>query len=442
MTIEQHQPGLRLWIDGKPIEDSGAWVLQLEVDERADEASTIRMTVDMSPVSGDPQGDWDVLEHGTFAQEHEIPDFGLLRRVTVQFSLLSDAADEADIKGTVFDGFITGVEAVFGESRVPDSSLQLTGLDASCLMHLETVTRTWDGLSDAQIARQLFEKYGFATRPGSGPDATIEDSGLNRVEDRASLVQRGTDAEFLRHLSRRNGFEVHVEPAQGSVREGPHPAADVVGHFHSPRVDVGEQPPVNLFPRDAPSLIDFRARYDSLQPTRILGWHIDERTRKVQRANVVEPGYGRMGTHSRAKVMQERLAIIRPVRKPIGSPNGSAVASASNTADVPFEPIDLQSFEVPHTDTELASLARADFRLADWFVMGMGTVQCERYPAIVRAGRPIGVRGAGHLLDGRWYVQAVRHRWGVDPEAPEEEQAIRRYEADVTLVRNALGGAG
>jgi hypothetical protein len=51
------------------------------------------------------------------------------------------------------------------------------------------------------------------------------------------------------------------------------------------------------------------------------------------------------------------------------------------------------------------------------------------------------VSGAGHLLDGIWYVQGVRHRWGVDPAAPEREQRIRRYEADVTVVRNALGGA-
>jgi hypothetical protein len=39
-------------------------------------------------------------------------------------------------------------------------------------------------------------------------------------------------------------------------------------------------------------------------------------------------------------------------------------------------------------------------------------------------------------------VQAVRHRWGVNPEMPEAEQVVRRYEADVTLVRNALGGLG
>ena len=438
MTERQRHPGLRLWLDGRPLEGLGEWVLQLEVDERADEASTFRMTVDMSPISGDrADGDWDVLEHGTFADEHRVPDFRLLRRVTVELGLASADPAEAEVSATVFDGYVTGVEPVFGESRVPDSMLVLTGMDASCLMHLETVTRTWDGMTDAAIAREIFEKYGFAARPGSGPDATVEDAGLDRVRDRASLVQRGTDAEFLRLLARRNGFEVYVEPAGGPVHEGAHPATDVVGHFHPSRVDAEEQPAVNLFPRDAPSLIDFRARYDGLQPTRILGWHIDERSRKVQRVAVTDPGYGRMGTHGRGDVMRERLAAIQPVRRRSGSTSTPGAAG-----DAPFEPVDFQSADVPHTDTELSSLARADYRLADWFVVGTGTVQCERYPTIVRPRRPIRVLGTGHLLDGRWYVQGVRHRWGVDPDAPEEEQSVRRYEADVTLVRNALGGLG
>jgi hypothetical protein len=436
VTDRQRQPGLRLWLDGRPIEALGEWVFQMEVDERADEASTFRMTVDMSPISGDrAEGDWDVLEHGTFADEHRIPDFRLLRRVTVQFSLTDEEPGEAEMSATVFDGYVTGVEPVFGESRVPDSMLVLTGMDASCLMHLETVTRIWDGVTDAQIAQEIFEKYGFAVRGARAKDATVEDGGLDRVEDRASLVQRCTDAEFLRLLARRNGFEVYVEPAQDRVSAGAHPGPDVVGHFHSPRVDVDEQPVLSLFPRDAPSLIDFRARYDGLQPTRILGWHIDEQSRKVQRANVADPGYGRMGSVSRGDVMRERLAAIQPVRKRAASSNGAS-------PDAPLEPVDVQSLDVPHTDTELSSLARADLRLADWFVVGAGTVQCERYPAIVRSRRPIILRGAGHLLDGRWYVQGVRHRWGVDPDAPEEEQAMRRYEADVTLVRNALGGSG
>jgi hypothetical protein len=141
-----------------------------------------------------------------------------------------------------------------------------------------------------------------------------------------------------------------------------------------------------------------------------------------------------MGSHSRADVLAERLAAIRPVRRP-SQPQEAQPTGALSA-------VDIQSADVPHSDAELAALARAELRLADWFAVGTGTVLTERYPAVVRSRRPIGLTGAGRLLDGRWYVQAVRHRWGVDPDHPEVEQSVRRYEADVTLVRNALGGSG
>jgi hypothetical protein len=426
VTAPLRQAGLRIWLDGRPLDRVTDWVLQVEVDERCDEASTLRLTVDMSPVAGD----WDVLEHGSFAAEHAVPDFRLLRRVTVQLGLaLPGAAEQV---GTVFDGYITAVEPVFGEARVPDSRLVLTGMDASCLMHLETVTRTWADRTDAQIAAEIFTKYGFTVRgpaaAGSpaAATATVEDGGLDRPAARGALVQRGTDAEFLRVLARRNGYETYLEPAPGPVREGTHPASAVEGHFHPSRVDAPEQPALALFPRDAPSLIEFRARYDSMAPTRFLAWHLDERDRRIRRVDVADPGYGRMGSHSRADVLAERLAAIQPVR----SPGGSVSA------------VDIVSADVPHGDVELAALTRGELRLGDWFAAGTGTVLTERYPVVVRPRRPIGLTGAGHLLDGRWYVQAVRHRWGIDPDQPEVEQPIRRYEADVTLVRNALGGSG
>lgn len=424
----QRRPQLRLWLDGRPVPRPGDWVLQLEVQERSDEASSLRLVVDLSPISGDGgAGDWDVLEHAGFAEDLQIPDFRLLRRVTVEFSLVSDVPDDEPIAAVVFDGYLTAIEPVFGEARVPESRLELTGLDASCLMHFETVTRVWSDLTDAQIAKEIYTRYGFAvTGPGAG--LSLEDAGLDRPLGRGVLVQRATDAEFIRMLARRNGFEAYVEPGQGPVREGQHPGDTLTGHFRSPNVEPPEQPPLQLFPFDAPSLITFRARYDSHQPTRVLGWHIDEQTRRLRHAQVDDPGYRRMGTHSRADVLAERLGAIRPVRVP--------------TSQYPTQSVDVQSADVPHCDAELDAMARAQLRLVDWFAVGSGTVMCERYPAIVRSRRPITVAGAGHLLDGPWYVRAVRHRWGVDPTDPEAEPSMRRYEADVTLVRNALGGMG
>ena len=416
---EQRQTGLRIWLGGKPLERLGDWVLQLEVEERSDEASTFRMTVDMSPIEAEEGGDWDVIENGVFAELYALPQLYLLQRVTIEFNLTADQDAEPEIAATVFDGYVTAVEPVFGEARVPDSKLVLSGIDASCLMHFETVTKDWHGKTDAEIAKEIFGKYGFAF-----DSVTVEETTPNRDFTRASMIQRGTDAEFLRMLARRNGFEVYVEPAGGEVEPGAHPGTTVKAYFRSPRLDEPKiQPVLTLFPRDEPTLIEFRARWESHQPTRIRGWQIEETTRRIQRTDVEDPGYQRLGEYGRAQILDKRLGeIFGKGTRP--------------------EAADIQSTDVPHDDLDLTHLARADYRQADWFVVGNGTVRAELYPDIVRSRRPVELKGAGHLLDGRWYMLSVRHRWGVDIDQPEEEPVIRRYEPDVTMVRNALGGIG
>ncbi len=421
---------LRLWLDGTPVPTLASSVLSLEVDERSDEASTARIVLDLSPVGDEASGgDWDAIEYGPFAKDRGVPAFRLLSRVSVGLGL--EAGDpEPAVAATVFDGYVTAVEPVIGRGRVPDSYLVLSCLDASCLMHLETVTRTWDGITDAGIAAEIFAKYGFDATPGE----TVEDAGISREAVLPGLVQRGTDAEFLRMLARRNGFEWYLEPS-GTVAEGTHPGRDLVGHFHSPRVDAEPQPVLALFPRLTPTLQTFRARFDSHQPTRIRSWHIDERSRLLQSVDLTGTDLRRMGSHSRADVLADRLTAIAPVKvgaATAGTPGGPGSLPAT---------LDIASGNVPTSAVELNTLARASLRTADWFVTGSGTVQCDRYPAIVRSRRPVTVSGAGHLLDGLWYVQGVRHRWGVDPADPEREQRVRRYEADVSMVRNALGGA-
>lgn len=413
---DQRQPGLRLWIDGKPVERIGDFVLGIEVEERSDEASSFQLTVAMNPVESESGGDWDVLEHGAFAEANGVPDFRLLLRITIEFSLLSD--DGSEERAVVMDGYITCLEPVFTEERLPGSRLLVSGLDASCLMHFETVTREWYGLSDADIARSIFQKYGFGV---SG--TSIDPTPTTRDLDRSTLVQRHTDAEFLRFLAKRNGYETFLEPVQQDVKTGPHPGTALVGHFRSPRPDQDVQPALDLFPRIAPSLLDFRAKWESNLPPRVRGWHIDETTRRIERIDVSDPDYSRMGTTSRAQVLDARLAeIFRNGTRP--------------------DPSDIQSAIVPMDAAEVKTLARAEYRGADWFVHGSGTVMAERYPVILRSRRPVDLSGAGHLLDGRWYCRAVRHRWAVDAERPDEEPVVRRYEADVTLVRNALGGIG
>lgn len=391
----QNEVWLTMWIDGKPYDEAVSRILSLEIDERSEEASSFHLSLDMAPVTGD----WDLLADGRFA---------LLHKVVFELGIGPVGADAPTARTTLFQGYIVGVSPCFGAARVPDSSLELFGLDASCLMHLDERTRTWSGMSDADIVRTIYESYGFST------DVTA--TAPPRSPERGPLVQRGTDAELIRWLARRNGFEAYVERGDAPLAPGAASGREIVGHFHPPRVDQAPQPGLSLTPRETPTLLEMSVRWESHRPTAVVGAHIDERTRRVRTTRVEKPRYQRMGSTSRADILKKRLAEVLPSRPGV-------------------EAVSRQIVDVPYDQRELENLAWADYRDADWLAVAGGIVDGLRYPAIVRARRPVDVTGAGKLLDGRWYVRGARHRWIRD-------SVTKRYEVDVDLARNALNGVG
>lgn len=394
---DQRLPYLRIWLDGEPWTDLEGKLRTLEVEERADDASSFHLVLNMAP--GD--GDWDALADDRL---------GLLRRVTIGFGLGSPDERAATVRAIVIDGYVTAVEPHFAEQRVPDSALELYGLDASCLMHLEERTRRFAGLADSDVARAVFGEYGFQV-PGDGVEATPK-----RSEDRGVIMQRGTDADLLRMLARRNGFEVYVEPSQQDIKAGGDAAAQCVAHFHRARPDGTPQPALSLVPHDTPTIVQMTARWESHRPAVLRGEHIDERTRRIRKVEVAEPRFARMGQVGRADILKARLAAILP-RRPEARPVGLAYV------------------DVPHDPAETDALAWSDFVAADWLIEAQAVIRAARYPQILRARRPVPVAGAGKRLDGTWYVKTARHSWVWDSEDD-------HYRVEAELVRDALGGGG
>lgn len=393
---DQQLPYLDVWLDGAPMGDADGTVRRLEVDERADDVSSFHMSLSMAP----GEDDWSTLSDGRFA---------LLRRVTIGFGLGAQDEKTPSVKDVVFDGYVTAVEPCFGVDRASESALELYGLDASCLMHLEERQRRFEGMTDAEIVRTIYAEYGFTT----GGDA-IEATAPNRDPARGTMLQRGTDSDFIRMLARRNGYEAYVERAPGPVKASAAAAGECVGHFHRPRPDRDKQPTLALTPHQTPTLIEMNARWESHRPAVIQADHIDERTRRIRSARITEPRFKRLGKTGRGAIIAERLAAILPRRKDL-------------------VPLGLQHADVPHEEKEVDNLAWSDFLAADWLVEASARVRATMYPKILRARRPVDVQGAGKLLDGDWYVKTVRHRWAWD-----EEENL--YELDVKLVRDALNG--
>lgn len=388
-----------IWIDGEPYEEVTDRVLSFEVEEHTCDVSTFQISLDMTPGGGD----WDLLADGRFA---------LLHQVTFDIGLGESGSLAPTEKTRLFQGYVTAVEPRIGEGRVPGSELRLSGLDAFGLMHLEERTRTWEDVSDADIARTIFESYGMT--------ADVDATGPVRSSSRGPLVQRGTDAELVRWLARRVGFECFAEPRSAGAAPSLGLGKDVVAHFHAPRVNAEVQPVLTLFPDESPNVLSFSARWESHQPAVVLAAHIDEKTRRIRSARKTEPRRARLGPTSRADILAKRLPVVLPVHP---DPGRAVEASVRAFQDVPFDA------------TEVENLAAAELERADWLATARAEVEGLRYPKVLRARRPVALKGAGKLLDGNWYVRGARHTWERDAE-------LKRYRVHAELARDALNGVG
>lgn len=406
MTDDQRRAFVHVWFDGEPMEDMGGRVLEVEAEERANDTSAFRIVLDMSP----SEEDWDVLTDERFR---------LLHRVTIAFGLGDPGAEEPDTEQVVFDGYTTVVEPVFGKQRTVDSQLELSGLDAFSLMHFEDRTRAWSGLADSAIAEQIYGEYGFAAG-----EASIETTTPLRDADRATMLQRTTDAEFVRMLARRNGFEAYVERDETPVSAGAHPGTAMVGHFHLPRTGADIQPELSLAPQTNPTIVEMRVRWESHRPTHVVAGHIDERTRRLRTTEIDAPRFRRLGGSAGAPAEGVSRAEILAARLPVIIPSRSDVRA-----------VGLQAVDVPHDATEVENLAWAEYREADWLALATAVVRGVRYPQILRARRPVDIAGAGALLSGTWYVQSTCHRWSWRDDTAQ-------YDVDVELVRNVLNEVG
>src|SRR5262249_20851158 len=98
----------------------------------------------------------------------------------------------------IFDGYVLS-HRIHQDRGATSSSAQVWGQDVSCLMNLEEKVREWTQ-SDGNIANTIFGDYSFTP----SDDNQQDDSGAH-PETQHTVMQRGTDAQFLRDRARRSG---------------------------------------------------------------------------------------------------------------------------------------------------------------------------------------------------------------------------------------------
>lgn len=268
-------------------------------------------------------------------------------------------------------------------NRPGESTLEVVAMDPTVLMNLEEKVRAWPDMADSDIADTIYGEYDFSPQ--------VEQTQPTRQEVDRTTMQRGTDIQFLHELARRNGYECYVElnPDSGEVE----------GHFHPPRVDETHQGVLSVNMGTATNVNRFNGQYDMLRPVTAQATNVEIGDQEDQSADIDESSLENLGEQAATSWSQPRRVLLRNT-------------GLSETG-------------------ELQTYAQAVVDRSAFAIRAEGELSTVTYRDILRAKRPVNVRGAGRRFSGTYYVKKVLHR-------------IRGegYTQEFTLRRNALGVTG
>ncbi|HKQ05855.1 MAG TPA: contractile injection system protein, VgrG/Pvc8 family [Blastocatellia bacterium] len=290
------------------------------------------------------------------------------------------SATVADGEVELITGYITLIKPHI-DLNESQSVLEIYGTDATCLMSVEEKIKDWPNKSDSDIAQEIFAGYNLT--------ATVDATEVIHDEAVSTIIQRETDAQFLKRLARRNGFECFVK---GDT-----------GFFRKPVLTEPAQPVLAIQFGAETNLLAFDARLNALRPAATEMHQIDTIGKQVEDA-VVESSdqrlLGRDGTLS------------------LATPNGAAARLFVKHAVATGQP-------------EMEKLCRALFDEAEWFIEASGKIDSAIYGAILQAKKLVPIKGVGESFSGIYYVTKVKHVFTLDG-----------YVQEFTARRNAMAPSG
>jgi phage protein D len=240
-------------------------------------------------------------------------------------------------------------------------------------------------MADSDVANAIFSSPEYKFTP------IVDATRWRRQENEQTLIQRGTDIQFLQQLARRNGFEVYVETngLTGAVE----------GHFHAPRLTLPPQGVLSVNMRDATNVNSFNARFDMLRPLTAQATNLDGESRENQQAQVGSSRLTALGRETALPAQRQRRVLL-------------CQHGLTRTGE-------LQTYVQAVVDHSALAITAE------------GELNTVAYGGLMRAKRPILVRGAGEQFSGTYYVERVHHILTPDS-----------YKQNFSLRRNAVGLSG
>jgi len=357
---------IEIALNGRPAPESLYTAMQLlEVQENADrpDAALLRL-----PVNRSSSGDLQYVGDGTFEPN---------TNVTVLLLV------EGQSSQCIFDGYVLSWHLQLDRAS-GSSTIDVLMQDASWLMNRADKVKDWSGMTDAQVANEIFSSYAFAPAPDN-----IENDSPQHDPEEHSLFQRASDLQFLRGLARRNGKLCRVActdlPGQRT------------GYFVTPDLGAEAAASINLSNPTGWSVDSLRFDWDVMRPTEVLASQapLNESADEGVSGNSSSSGLAPLAARDYATYAEQEAPLL-----------------LTAAADVP----------------ELSLRSTATLSESSWFVRCRGETTVERLGRTLRVAAVVGIEGAGSLHSGNWFVWSVRH-----------QITSTGVKLQFTLLRNSVG---
>ena len=358
----------QLFINDTPAESQLVDAIQnIEVEDNIDLADMIRLRISIAVKDG--CSEWSVIDENIFDR---------LTKLEITVAVGSGPPEH------LMQAYVIETDAGFA-NQPGQSVLNVVAMDPTVLMNLQPNSKPWPNMSDSDIATAIFTNSDYGFTP------VVDSTSPQWSDQDVTQQQRLTDIQYLRKLAKRNGFECYVEtnPLTGIVE----------GHFHAPHLQDPAQALISVNLGESTNVNSFKARYDMLRPATARATSLDIDSQSNQDVQSTGGSLTQLGKSSSVPTDQPRQVLLARTGL--------------------FDGGDLQRMTQAFVDQSALAI------VAD------GDLNTSVFGKILRAKRPVEVRGAGVQFSGTYYVQKVLHTLAGDS-----------YTQAFTLRRNGTGLIG
>ena len=264
----------------------------------------------------------------------------------------------------IFCGLLSHLRPHFEEPEA-NCHLEVVACDHAMVLAAEDRVASYPDASDSDAAAEILDRYGITL--------TADETDARLSKDDMLLIQRADDWSFLRHLAARNGFATYFEPDPAS--------GDPACHFHARKLDDPPQADLTIL-REGANLewLDVQVAHDRPEFRSAIG--IDAVPKRIVRGD--QP--------SVEAVLGEAL---------FASQAAAGVGRAKATGTVAH----LRG-ALPR-DAAIVAHARGRIARDHMAIEARGALDPALYRGLLRAHRPVLIKGIGARLTGTWYVTEV-----------------------------------